>query len=73
MPQNALWSGTPSIKGYTEFQQMALLTFSLVGLQYVWCVHGLACTFDSMQPTIDQFRVADMDVFVAVDLPGVLR
>ena len=35
MPQAASWAGTPSIKGSTESVRMALLTFSLVGLQYV--------------------------------------
>ena len=31
----AQWSGTPSIKGSSESMRMALLTLSLVGLQYV--------------------------------------
>lgn len=35
MPQAASWAGTPSIKGSTESIRMALLTFSLIGLQYV--------------------------------------
>ncbi|KAL2386536.1 hypothetical protein RJZ90_000674 [Blastomyces dermatitidis] len=33
MRQAASWVGTPSIKGGTEAIRMALLTFSLVGLQ----------------------------------------
>ncbi|KAJ5306260.1 hypothetical protein N7508_005275 [Penicillium antarcticum] len=33
MPQTARWAGTPSIKGRSEATRMALLTFSLVGLQ----------------------------------------
>ena len=33
MPQAASWVGTPSIKGKTESIRMALLTFSLIGLQ----------------------------------------
>ncbi|KAL8632344.1 hypothetical protein Q9189_001916 [Teloschistes chrysophthalmus] len=35
MPQAASWAGTPSIKGSTESVRMALLTYSLVGLQRV--------------------------------------
>jgi solute carrier family 45 protein 1/2/4 len=35
MPQAARWAGTPSIKGRSESTRMALLTFSLVGLQCV--------------------------------------
>ena len=35
MPQAARWVGSPSIKGKTESMRMALLTFSLLGLQYV--------------------------------------
>ncbi len=31
----ASWAGKPSIKGSTESMRMALLTFSLAGLQYV--------------------------------------
>lgn len=30
----ASWVGRPSVKGSTETMRMALLTFSLVGLQY---------------------------------------
>jgi hypothetical protein len=32
----ASWSGQPHVKGSTETMRMALLTFSLVGLQYVY-------------------------------------
>lgn len=31
----ASWAGTPAIKGSTESMRMMLLTFSLIGLQYV--------------------------------------
>lgn len=31
----ASWAGTPVIKGSTESVRMMLLTFSLIGLQYV--------------------------------------
>lgn len=36
MPQAARWVGTPSIKGRNESARMALLTFSLLGLQCVF-------------------------------------
>jgi hypothetical protein len=32
----ASWAGQPSVKGSTESMRMALLTFSLVGIQYVY-------------------------------------
>ena len=35
MAQQASWSGHARIKGYTKLQRMAMLTFSLVGLQQV--------------------------------------
>jgi hypothetical protein len=40
----ASWAGQPAIKGSTETMRMALLTFSLIGLQYVqladWWMFG---------------------------------
>ncbi|KAL8949211.1 MAG: hypothetical protein Q9222_004661 [Ikaeria aurantiellina] len=44
MPQAASWTGTPSIKGSTESVRMALLTFSLVGLQFTWGIEMTYCT-----------------------------
>ncbi|KAL8730790.1 MAG: hypothetical protein Q9166_003860 [cf. Caloplaca sp. 2 TL-2023] len=44
MPQAASWAGTPSIKGSTESIRMALLTFSLVGLQFTWGIEMTYCT-----------------------------
>lgn len=32
----AQWAGKPGIKGSTESMRMALLTFSIIGLQYVY-------------------------------------
>lgn len=29
------WAGHARIRGYTKLQRMAMLTFSLVGLQYI--------------------------------------
>ncbi|OQD69668.1 hypothetical protein PENPOL_c002G07868 [Penicillium polonicum] len=44
MPQAARWAGTPSIKGRNESTRMALLTFSLVGLQFTWGTEMTYCT-----------------------------
>ncbi|KAJ5692559.1 hypothetical protein N7462_001982 [Penicillium macrosclerotiorum] len=47
MPQTARWAGTPSIKGKSESTRMALLTFSLVGLQcnrFTWGTEMTYCT-----------------------------
>jgi hypothetical protein len=35
MPAVAQWSGTPKVKGSSESMRMALLTASLIGLQYL--------------------------------------
>jgi solute carrier family 45 protein 1/2/4 len=35
MASNAQWVGTPKVKGSSESMRMALLTASLIGLQYV--------------------------------------
>ncbi|KAI4171481.1 MAG: hypothetical protein LQ343_004219 [Gyalolechia ehrenbergii] len=44
MPQAASWAGAPSIKGSSESVRMALLTFSLVGLQFTWGIEMTYCT-----------------------------
>ena len=44
MPSGARWSGTPSIKGSTTATRMALLTFSLIGLQFTWGIEMTYCT-----------------------------
>ncbi|KAI9745106.1 MAG: hypothetical protein M1818_001384 [Claussenomyces sp. TS43310] len=38
------WSGQPTIKGSSETMRMALLTFSLVGLQFTWGIEMTYCT-----------------------------
>ncbi|PVH88354.1 hypothetical protein DL98DRAFT_509066 [Cadophora sp. DSE1049] len=38
------WQGQPSVKGSTETMRMALLTFSLVGLQFTWGIEMTYCT-----------------------------
>ncbi|CAG8922420.1 unnamed protein product [Penicillium salamii] len=40
----ARWAGTPSIKGRNESTRMALLTLSLVGLQFTWGTEMTYCT-----------------------------
>lgn len=65
MPQAARWVGTPSIKGRNESARMALLTFSLLGLQCVFC--HLGCLDGVL---VCQGNEADS---IATDLPGVLR
>ncbi|KAF2742252.1 sucrose transport protein SUC2 [Sporormia fimetaria CBS 119925] len=44
MPNIAQWTGTPSVKGSTESMRMALLTASLIGLQFTWTVEMTYCT-----------------------------
>ncbi|KAF2841590.1 sucrose transport protein SUC2 [Patellaria atrata CBS 101060] len=44
MGQPAQWGGTASIKGSTESMQMALLTCSLIGLQFTWGIEMTYCT-----------------------------
>ena len=34
-PRTSSWAGRARIKGYGKLQRMAMLTFSLAGLQYV--------------------------------------
>ncbi|KAI9680000.1 MAG: hypothetical protein M1817_005015 [Caeruleum heppii] len=44
MSEAASWAGTPSIKGSSESMRMALLTFSLIGLQFTWGIEMTYCT-----------------------------
>lgn len=37
------WSGQPAIKGSSESMRMALLTFSMIGLQYGYLISGDIC------------------------------
>jgi hypothetical protein len=53
----ASWAGQPSVKGSTESMRMALLTFSLVGIQCVYLFF---------------WGCAEADYFYK-DLPGELR
>lgn len=44
MARPPTWKGTPSIRGGSEPVRMALLTFSLVGLQFTWGIEMTYCT-----------------------------
>ncbi|KAF2238582.1 MFS general substrate transporter, partial [Viridothelium virens] len=44
MSQEASWTRNSSIKGSTEAIRMALLTFSLIGLQFTWGTEMTYCT-----------------------------
>ncbi|KAF2731210.1 sucrose transport protein-like protein [Polyplosphaeria fusca] len=44
MTSPAQWAGTPSVKGSSEAVKMALLTTSLIGLQFTWGVEMTYCT-----------------------------
>jgi hypothetical protein len=39
----ASWAGQPAVKGSTESMRMALLTFSLVGIQLVYLFSRVLC------------------------------
>ena len=44
MPSSSQWSGTPSVKGRSDAMRMAMLTFSLIGLQFTWGLETTFCT-----------------------------
>ncbi|KAF2095161.1 sucrose transport protein-like protein [Rhizodiscina lignyota] len=44
MHSAASWTGTPAIKGSSEAMRMALLTVSLVGIQFTWGIEMTYCT-----------------------------
>ncbi|KAF2404567.1 hypothetical protein EJ06DRAFT_579167 [Trichodelitschia bisporula] len=44
MPSIATWAGTASIKGSSESTRMALLTLSLIGIQFTWGIEMTYCT-----------------------------
>lgn len=47
----ASWVGQPAIKGSTESMRMALLTLSLIGLQFTWGIE-MTCMLQSSPITI---------------------
>ena len=42
MAPGASWTGTPAVKGSSEVARMALLTFSMIGIQYAICARARA-------------------------------
>lgn len=70
MPQAASWVGTPSIKGRTESTRMALLTLSLVGLQFTWGIEMTYCTPYLLQLGLTKSRMAL--VWIAGPLSGLI-
>ncbi|QVM09373.1 hypothetical protein D8B26_004033 [Coccidioides posadasii str. Silveira] len=70
MRQGASWMGTPSIKGRTESQRMALLTLSLVGLQFTWGIEMTYCTPYLLQLGLTKSRTSL--VWIAGPLSGLI-
>ncbi|KAL4897703.1 hypothetical protein BDV59DRAFT_48841 [Aspergillus ambiguus] len=70
MPQTARWVGTPSIRGRTESARMALLTFSLLGLQFTWGIEMTYCTPYLLQLGLTKSRTSL--VWIAGPLSGLI-
>ncbi|KAL1968290.1 hypothetical protein VTN77DRAFT_2125 [Rasamsonia byssochlamydoides] len=66
----ASWTGTPSIKGRTEATRMALLTFSLIGLQFTWGIEMTYCTPYLLQLGLTKSRTSL--VWIAGPLSGLI-
>ncbi|KAJ0426224.1 major facilitator superfamily domain-containing protein [Aspergillus carlsbadensis] len=70
MPHAARWVGSPSIKGRTESMRMALLTFSLLGLQFTWGIEMTYCTPYLLQLGLTKSRTSL--VWIAGPLSGLI-
>ncbi|KAL2835094.1 hypothetical protein BDW59DRAFT_137098 [Aspergillus cavernicola] len=70
MPQAARWAGSPSIRGRTESMRMALLTFSLLGLQFTWGIEMTYCTPYLLQLGLTKSRTSL--VWIAGPLSGLI-
>ncbi|KAL1986718.1 hypothetical protein VTN96DRAFT_5923 [Rasamsonia emersonii] len=66
----ASWTGTPAIKGRTESTRMALLTFSLIGLQFTWGIEMTYCTPYLLQLGLTKSRTSL--VWIAGPLSGLI-
>ncbi|PSK56570.1 proteinral alpha-glucoside permease [Elsinoe australis] len=66
----AQWAGTPSIKGSTEPVRMALLTFSLIGLQFTWGMEMTYCTPYLLQLGLTKSKLSL--VWIAGPLSGLI-
>ncbi|EUC38103.1 hypothetical protein COCCADRAFT_32794 [Bipolaris zeicola 26-R-13] len=70
MPSVAQWRGTPSVKGPTEGIRMALLTASLIGLQFTWNVEMTYCTPYLLELGLTKSKISL--VWVAGPLSGLI-
>ncbi|KAF2086884.1 MFS general substrate transporter [Saccharata proteae CBS 121410] len=70
MPQASSWTGTPSIKGSSESMRMALLTASLIGIQFTWGIEMTYCTPYLLQLGLSKSRVSL--VWIAGPLSGLI-
>lgn len=70
MPSVAQWQGTPSVKGSTESIRMALLTASLIGLQFTWNVEMTYCTPYLLELGLTKSKISL--VWVAGPLSGLI-
>jgi solute carrier family 45 protein 1/2/4 len=70
MPSVAQWTGSPSIKGSSESLRMALLTASLVGLQFTWNVEMTYCTPYLLELGLTKSKISL--VWVAGPLSGLI-
>ncbi|KAF1851002.1 sucrose transport protein SUC2 [Cucurbitaria berberidis CBS 394.84] len=70
MPSVAQWTGTPSVKGSTESMRMALLTASLIGLQFTWNVEMSYCTPYLLELGLTKSKISL--VWVAGPLSGLI-
>lgn len=70
MPQAASWAGTPHVKGSSESMRMALLTFSLIGLQFTWGIEMTYCTPYLLQLGLTKSRTSL--VWIAGPLSGLI-
>ncbi|PNS15503.1 proteinral alpha-glucoside permease [Sphaceloma murrayae] len=66
----AQWAGTPSIKGSSEPMRMALLTFSLIGLQFTWGMEMTYCTPYLLQLGLTKSKLSL--VWIAGPLSGLI-
>ncbi|KAF2756044.1 sucrose transport protein [Pseudovirgaria hyperparasitica] len=70
MPQTSRWIGTPAIKGSSESVRMALLTASLVGLQFTWGLEMSYCTPYLLELGLTKSKISL--VWVAGPLSGLI-
>ena len=70
MPSAQQWVGTPKIKGSTESMRMALLTASLIGLQFTWNVEMTYCTPYLLELGLTKSKISL--VWVAGPLSGLI-